>query len=201
MPQLRMHYKTAQGGSHCCIKLGSHQRTWLEEFPPLGARCCQPPAVQGRNQTRSSLQEPESGEARDLGTCERTTLSWERKHLSSLEHPPVTKMEAVMANKGEIEGCTAFHRGGNKMNLKLKVTNWYLIQFSSVMQSCPTICNPVNHSTPGLPVNHQLPESTKTHVHWFCDAIQPSHPLSSPSPLSPTPSQHQSLFKWVSSSH
>ena len=55
-------------------------------------------------------------------------------------------------------------------------------QFSSVAQSCPTPCEPMNHSTPGLPVHHQLPESTQTHVHWVDDAIQPSHPLSSPSP-------------------
>ena len=55
-----------------------------------------------------------------------------------------------------------------------------LFQFSSVAQSCPTLCNPMNHSTPGLPVHHQLPESTQIHVHQFGDAIQPSHPLSSP---------------------
>ena len=57
-----------------------------------------------------------------------------------------------------------------------------LHQFSSVTQSCPTLCDPMNHSTPGLPVHHQLPESTQTHVHRVGDAIQPSHPLSSPSP-------------------
>ena len=67
-------------------------------------------------------------------------------------------------------------------------------QFSSVAQSCPTICDPMNHSTPGLPVHHQLPEFTQTHVHRVHDAIQPSHPLSSPSPPAPNPSQHQSLF-------
>ena len=59
----------------------------------------------------------------------------------------------------------------------------------------------MNCSTPGFPVHHQLPESTQTHVHWVSDAIQPSHPLSSPSPPAPNPSQHQGLFKWVSSSH
>ena len=73
-------------------------------------------------------------------------------------------------------------------------------QFSSVAQSCPTLCNPMNRSTPGLPVHHQLPEFTQTHVHWVGDAIQPSHPLSSPSPPAPSPSQHQSLFQWVNSS-
>ena len=75
------------------------------------------------------------------------------------------------------------------------------VQFSSVARSCPTVCNPMNRSTPGLPVHHQLPEFTQTHVHWVGDAIQPSHPLSSPSPLAPNPSQHQSLFQWVNSLH
>ena len=74
-------------------------------------------------------------------------------------------------------------------------------QFSSVTQSCLTLCNPVNHSTPGLPVHHQLLESTQTHVHRVGEAIQPSHPLSSPSPPAPNPSQHQGLFQWVNSSH
>ena len=71
------------------------------------------------------------------------------------------------------------------------------VQFSSVAQSCPTLCDPMNRSTPGLPVHHQLPEFTQTHVHRVGDAIQPFHPLSSPSPPAPNPSQHQSLFQWV----
>ena len=75
------------------------------------------------------------------------------------------------------------------------------LQLSSVTQSCPTLCDPMNYSAPGLPVHHQLPESTQTHVHWVSDAIQPSHPLSSPSPPALNLSQHQGLFKWVSSSH
>ena len=74
-------------------------------------------------------------------------------------------------------------------------------QFSSVTQSCPTLCDPMNCSTPDLPVHHQLPESTQTHVHWVGDAIQPSHPLSSPSPPALNLSQNPGLFKWVSSSH
>ena len=69
------------------------------------------------------------------------------------------------------------------------------VQFSLVTQSCPTLCNPMNRSTPGLPVHHQLPEFTQTHSHRVSDAIQPSHPLSSPSPQAPNPSQHQSLFQ------
>ena len=68
------------------------------------------------------------------------------------------------------------------------------VQFSSVAQSCLTLCNPKNRSTPGLPVHHQLPEFTQTHVHRLGDAIQPSHPLSSPSPPAPNPSQHSESF-------
>ena len=75
------------------------------------------------------------------------------------------------------------------------------VQFSSVTQSCTTLCNPMNHSTPGFPVHHQLLEFTQTHVHRVSDAIQPSHPLLSPFPPAPNTSQHQGLFLWVSSSH
>ena len=75
-----------------------------------------------------------------------------------------------------------------------------IIQFSSVTQTCLTLCDPMNRSTPGFPVHHQLPEFTQTRVHRVSDAIQPSHPLSSPSPPAPNPSQHQSLFQRVNSS-
>ena len=75
------------------------------------------------------------------------------------------------------------------------------VQFSSVAQSCLTLCDPMNCSTPGLPVHHHLPEFTQTHIHRVGDAIQPSHPLSSPSPPAPNPSQQQSLFQWVNSLH
>ena len=86
---------------------------------------------------------------------------------------------------------------------------WYIlcrlqnssVQFSSVIQLCPTLCDLMNCSMPGLPVHHQHPEYTQTHVHRVGDAIQPSHPLSSPSPPAPNPSQHQGLFQWVNSSH
>ena len=73
--------------------------------------------------------------------------------------------------------------------------------FSSVAQSCPTLCNPMNCGMPGLPVHHQLPEFTQTHVDLVGDAIQPSHPLLSPFPPAPNPSEHQGLFQWVNSSH
>ena len=81
------------------------------------------------------------------------------------------------------------------------VSSSHSVQFSSLSQSCPTLCDPMNCSIPGLPVHHQLTEFTQTHIHRAGDAIQPSHPLSSPSPPSPNPSKHQSLFQWVNSSH
>ena len=87
--------------------------------------------------------------------------------------------------------------------VKAIVFRLFLLQFSWVqsLSQCLTLCDPMNLSTPGLPVHHQLPEFTEAHVHWVSDAIQPSHPLSSPSPLDPNPSQHQSfpmsqLFAW-----
>ena len=89
----------------------------------------------------------------------------------------------------------------NRRNIITNSVTTLRVQFSSVAQSCRTLCDPMNHSTPGLPVHHQLPEFTQTHVHRISDAIQPSHPLSSPSPNAPNPSQHQSLFQWVNSSH
>ena len=76
----------------------------------------------------------------------------------------------------------------------------YIVQFCSVAQLCPTLCDPMNHSTPDHPVHHQLPEFTQTHVHQVDDAIQPSHLLSSPSPPAPNPSQHQGLFQFICSS-
>ena len=82
---------------------------------------------------------------------------------------------------------------GKKMGLHAYLKCVASVQFSSVAQSCPTLCDPMNRSMPGLPVHHQLPEFTQTHIHRVSDAIQPSHPLSSPSPPAPKPSQHQSF--------
>ena len=89
-----------------------------------------------------------------------------------------------------------------KVGLKLNIQKMKImasgpissVQFISVAQSCLTLRDPMNHSTPGFPVHHQFPEFTQTHVHQVGDAIQPSHPLSSPSPLALNPSQHQGLF-------
>ena len=91
-----------------------------------------------------------------------------------------------------------FENCGEVQDVKLVIVTTFkhaVHWFSSVTQSCPTLCDPMDCSTPGLPVHHQLPEFTQTHVHWVGDAIQPSHPLSSPSPAFNL-SQHQSLFQW-----
>ena len=91
----------------------------------------------------------------------------------------------------------------SKDTLKDVGKDWrhWLVQFSSIAQLCPTFCNPMDCSTPGLPVHHQFPEFIQTHVHWVSDAIQSSHPLSTPSSPSFNLSQHQGLFQWVSSLH
>ena len=85
--------------------------------------------------------------------------------------------------------------GAGLIQLGSSTSGYNVDQIRSVTQSCPTLCDPMNHSTPGLPVHHQLLEFTQTHVHRVSDAIQSSHPLSSPSPPAPDPSQHQSLFQ------
>ena len=84
---------------------------------------------------------------------------------------------------------------GNSKFLLLVYFMYQLNYISSVTQSCPTLCDPMNCSTPGLPVHHQLPEFTQIHIHRVSDDILPSHPLWSPSPPAPNPSQHQSLFQ------
>ena len=100
-----------------------------------------------------------------------------------------------MMNKPELSCCCCFVLLSKSKDL----VGRQAYQIRSVAQSCPTICDPMNRSTPGLPVHHQLPEFTQTQVHRVSDAIQPSHPLLSPSPLAPNPSKHQSLFQWVNS--
>ena len=99
------------------------------------------------------------------------------------------------------ETQTLIHYYYTQLMSSWKIFNRYSVQFSSVAQSCPTLCDPMNRSTPGLPVHHHLLEFIQAHVHRVSDAIRLSHPLSSPSPPAPNPSQHQSLFQWVISSH
>ena len=99
----------------------------------------------------------------------------------------------------EAGGLTKYKEEGRSVNLLSSIPGetFFIMgssdQIRSVAQSCPTLCKPMNRSTPGLPVHHQPPEFTQTHVHQVSDAIQPSHPLSSPSPPAPNPSQHHSL--------
>ena len=87
------------------------------------------------------------------------------------------------------------YRSITLMSMNAKLFTSHSVQFNSVAQSCSNLCDPMNRSTPGLPVHHHLPEFTQTHVHRVRDAIQPSHPLSSPSPLALNLSQHQRLFQ------
>ena len=100
---------------------------------------------------------------------------------------PILQRRKAEAQRGEVKSQRQFQ-------IRVSMIS---VQFSSVAQSCPTLCDPMNRSTPGLPVHHQLPEFTQTHAHRVGDAIQPSHPLWSPSPPAPNPSLPQSLFQWV----
>ena len=123
----------------------------------------------------------------------------------------MARLDHHLLFSGEIKsyhlGCLSSHEVPNQFTSLLTFLRVFLwlppsVQFSSVQSlSCPTLRDPMNCSTPGLPVHHQLLEFTQTLVHRVGDAIQPSHPLSSPSPPAPSPSQHQGLFQWVNSSH
>ena len=119
-------------------------------------------------------------------------LSYKRS-LRILESEPVPS-SADLPNPGLNQGL--LHSRLILYQLSYQRSSAIIINhFSSVTQSCPTLCDPMNRSMPGLPICHQLPEFTQTHVHQVSDAIQPSHPLSSPSPPTPNPSQHQRLFQ------
>ena len=109
----------------------------------------------------------------------------------------------VKWKRTQIKGWAGYHFL-LQINVKLrKISNFPLssVQFRSAAQSCLTLCDPMKSSTPGLPVHHQLPEFTQTNIHQVGDDIQPSHPLSSPFPPAPNPSQNQNIFHWVNSSH
>ena len=120
------------------------------------------------------------------------------KNINNLRYVDDT---TLMAESEELKSLLMRVKEESKrVNLKINIKKTKImasgpIQFSSVAQSCLTLCDPMNRSTPGLPVHHQLQEINQTHVHRVSDAIQPSHPLSSPSPPAPNPSQHQSLFQ------
>ena len=121
------------------------------------------------------------------------SLIW---HLSC----PMERSGVMESDRHRLESCLPHSLAVQTLASGSSSVQFSSVQFS-VTQLCPTLCDPMDCSTPGLPVYHQLPESTQTHVHWVGDAIQPSHPLLSPSPPALNLSQHQGLFKWVSSSH
>ena len=110
-------------------------------------------------------------------------------HLKKISLPSETRLVKSTREKKEEAGKTTFALNATDSSV------------SSVPQSCPTLCDPMNHSTPGLPVHHHLPEFTQTHDHRVGDAIQPSHPLLSPSHSAPKFSHYQTFFQWVNSSH
>ena len=128
-----------------------------------------------------------------------TDLTKEVKNLYSESCKTLMKETEVIERNGKASSCSWIRRLNiAKMAIQQKERNLQINaipQFSSVAQSCPTLCDPMNCSTPGLPVHHQLLEFTQTHVHRVRDAIQPSHPGSSPSPPVPNPFQHQSVFQ------
>ena len=119
--------------------------------------------------------------------------------IESAQYIPLLSVSSAFLNQKTKDQFLAREPGKEKWTASY--FNDSLVQFSSVTQLCPTLCDPMNHSTPGLPVYHQLLEFTQTHVHQVGDAIQPSHPLLSPFPPTLNPSQHQGLCQWVSSSH
>ena len=139
-------------------------------------------------------------------------LKMNEDEVKCFEARNMNKIETVAANVGSLieaqfNGSKVFEESRLWDNSEIKDLDTFCyssekfpvtlssVQFSSVVQSCPTLHNPVNRSTPGLPVHHKLPEFTQTHVHRVGDAIQPSYPLSSSFPPAPNPSQHQSLFQ------
>ena len=137
--------------------------------------------------TRSSILALKPHGQRNLeGYSPCDSKEWDTTKHADTAHPAKTSQSTEL--------CSLFHSS-------FPLAVYFTDQIRSVTQSCPTLCEPVNRSTPGLPVHHQLLEFTQTHVHRVNDATQPSHPLSSPSPPAPNPSQHQSLpmsqlFTW-----
>ena len=120
-------------------------------------------------------------------------MNLSEKLRESSQASPSSCMDPYMGQRGQSR-ISPFRcpMGASKNPKRILILS---VQFSSVAHSCLTLCDPMNCTTPGLPVHNQLPEFTQTHIHRVGDAIQPFHPLLSPSPLAPNPSQHQSLFQ------
>ena len=133
----------------------------------------------------------------NFSLMEKESIEWEVSFSRCVDAPKETQ-SFLSIQKAKVNSMAKRWGVTERITLRTLKGN----QFSSVQSlSCVRLCDPMNLSTPDLPVHHQLPEFTQTHVHRVCDVIQPSHPLSSPSPPAPNPSQHQSLFQWVNSSH
>ena len=122
-------------------------------------------------------------------------------HKSWIPHPRVILFLSLWAEPSNLLLTNRIPQNWSALGYKRFQLLYWSVQFSSVAQSCPTLCDPMNRSMPGLTVHHQLPEFTQTHANRVGDAIQPSHPMSSPSPTALNLSQNQGLFKWVSSSY
>ena len=131
----------------------------------------------------------------------KSTLFWNDSFKGTNSHYKLWRRTPPFSSKNRLPSILKCYLVPPRFNLTIRSVHFSSVQFSSVAQSCLTVCDPMNHTTPGLPVLHQLPEFTQTHIHQVSDAIQPSHPLPSPSPPAPNPSQHQSLFQWVNPSH
>ena len=130
-----------------------------------------------------------------------TLFIWALEFVSSVDLQRKWGTEAVTYTHTHTQINILFFMGYGKQWRKWIILTFYCSCYCSVTKSCPTLCTPMDCSTPGVPVLHCLPEFAQTHVHWVSDAIQPSNPLSSPSPLTFNLSQHQGLFQGVSSSH
>ena len=127
---------------------------------------------------------------------ERDTLKTALNSVIIFDLPQDVLSAAISPANSNIQRNLSLITLYNTFTKSLNIQCISSVQFSSVTQLCPALCDPMNRSTPGLLVHHQLPEFTQIHVHWFGGAIQPSHPLSSPSPPAVNPSQHQGLFQW-----
>ena len=149
-----------------------------------------------KNRLLDSVGEVEGGIIWE-NSIETYTLSYVKWMTSASLMHEAGHPNPVLSDNQEGYGGKGRRRGG----FRIRGTRISSVQFSSVAQLCPTLCDPMNCSTLRLPVHHQLPKVTQTHVHRVGDAIQASHPLSSPSPPASNPSQHQGLFQWVNSSH
>ena len=133
----------------------------------------------------------------------RWGLQHEIKRRMLLGRKSMTNLDGILKSRDItlVKGLNGQSYSFSTSHVRIWELNHKEDSVSSVTQSCPTLCDPMDCSMPGFPVHHQLPEFTQTHVPWVSDAIQPSHPLSSPSPPVFNLSEHQGLFKWVSSSH